>query len=91
MKLSGPSVYSDTHISFPFSSYASDAASGLCDVGEGMGRMRRPPGRNLRRRPRSRLRVTSVRKGHKRWLVTGLGVNCQGDRGNQPEKGSSSV
>ncbi|XP_014689378.3 serine/threonine-protein kinase WNK4 isoform X1 [Equus asinus] len=44
----------------PRDSYASDAASGLCDVGEGMGRMRRPPGRNLRRRPRSRLRVTSV-------------------------------
>ncbi|XP_039331702.1 serine/threonine-protein kinase WNK4 isoform X1 [Saimiri boliviensis] len=40
--------------------YASDAASGLSDVGEGMGQMRRPPGRNLRRRPRSRLRVTSV-------------------------------
>ncbi|XP_014406516.2 serine/threonine-protein kinase WNK4 isoform X2 [Camelus ferus] len=44
----------------PGDSYASDAASGLSDVGEGMGRMRRPPGRNLRRRPRSRLRVTSV-------------------------------
>ncbi|XP_037665697.1 serine/threonine-protein kinase WNK4 isoform X2 [Choloepus didactylus] len=44
----------------PGESYASDAASGLSDVGEGMGRMRRPPGRNLRRRPRSRLRVTSV-------------------------------
>ncbi|XP_006833767.1 PREDICTED: serine/threonine-protein kinase WNK4-like [Chrysochloris asiatica] len=41
-------------------SYASDAASGLSDMGEGMGRMKRPPGRNLRRRPRSRLRVTSV-------------------------------
>ncbi|XP_027949884.1 serine/threonine-protein kinase WNK4 isoform X4 [Eumetopias jubatus] len=44
----------------PGDSYASDAASGLSDVGEGMGRMRRPPGRNLRRRPRSRLWVTSV-------------------------------
>ncbi|XP_037347423.1 serine/threonine-protein kinase WNK4 [Talpa occidentalis] len=44
----------------PGDSYASDAASGLSDMGEGMGRMRRPPGRNLRRRPRSRLRVTSV-------------------------------
>ncbi|XP_012582141.1 PREDICTED: serine/threonine-protein kinase WNK4 isoform X2 [Condylura cristata] len=45
----------------PGDSYASDAAaSGLSDVGEGMGRMRRPPGRNPRRRPRSRLRVTSV-------------------------------
>ncbi|XP_034496083.1 serine/threonine-protein kinase WNK4 isoform X2 [Ailuropoda melanoleuca] len=44
----------------PGDSYASDAASGLSDVGEGMERMRRPPGRNLRRRPRSRLRVTSV-------------------------------
>ncbi|XP_039331704.1 serine/threonine-protein kinase WNK4 isoform X3 [Saimiri boliviensis] len=44
----------------PGDSYASDAASGLSDVGEGMGQMRRPPGRNLRRRPRSRLRVTSV-------------------------------
>lgn len=44
----------------PGDSYASDAASGLSDVGEGMGRMRRPLGRNLRRRPRSRLRVTSV-------------------------------
>ncbi|XP_069884064.1 serine/threonine-protein kinase WNK4 isoform X1 [Dipodomys merriami] len=41
-------------------SYASDAAPGLSDMGEGMGRMRRPPGKNLRRRPRSRLRVTSV-------------------------------
>ncbi|KAM6163567.1 serine/threonine-protein kinase WNK4 [Rhynchocyon petersi] len=41
-------------------SYASDAASGLSDTGEGLGRMRRPPGRNLRRRPRSRLRVTNV-------------------------------
>ncbi|XP_012377452.2 serine/threonine-protein kinase WNK4 isoform X3 [Dasypus novemcinctus] len=44
----------------PGDSYASDAASGLSDVGEGIERMRRPPGRNLRRRPRSRLRVTSV-------------------------------
>ncbi|KAK2500440.1 hypothetical protein MC885_012832 [Smutsia gigantea] len=44
----------------PGDSYASDAASGLSDMGEGMGRMRRPPSRNLRRRPRSRLRVTSV-------------------------------
>ncbi|XP_066220192.1 serine/threonine-protein kinase WNK4 isoform X1 [Saccopteryx leptura] len=44
----------------PADSYASDAASGLSDVGEGMGRMRRPLARNLRRRPRSRLRVTSV-------------------------------
>ncbi|XP_063512733.1 serine/threonine-protein kinase WNK4 isoform X3 [Pongo pygmaeus] len=44
----------------PGDSYASDAASGLSDVGEGMRQMRRPPGRNLRRRPRSRLRVTSV-------------------------------
>ncbi|ELW54714.1 Serine/threonine-protein kinase WNK4 [Tupaia chinensis] len=44
----------------PGDSYASDAASGLSDVGEGMGRMRKPPGKNLRRRPRSRLRVTSV-------------------------------
>ncbi|XP_062030839.1 serine/threonine-protein kinase WNK4 [Lepus europaeus] len=44
----------------PGDSYASDAASGLSDVGEETGRMRRPPGRNLRRRPRSRLRVTSV-------------------------------
>ncbi|XP_072603226.1 serine/threonine-protein kinase WNK4 isoform X9 [Vulpes vulpes] len=44
----------------PGDSYASDAASGLSDVGEGMACMRRPPGRNLRRRPRSRLRVTSV-------------------------------
>uniref|UniRef100_A0A8I3WS23 Serine/threonine-protein kinase WNK4 n=1 Tax=Callithrix jacchus TaxID=9483 RepID=A0A8I3WS23_CALJA len=44
----------------PGDSYASDAASGLSDVGEGMGQTRRPPGRNLRRRPRSRLRVTSV-------------------------------
>ncbi|KAF6300146.1 WNK lysine deficient protein kinase 4 [Rhinolophus ferrumequinum] len=45
---------------FPGDTYVSDAASGLSDSGEGMGRMRRPPGRNLRRRPRSRLRVTSV-------------------------------
>ncbi|XP_062969254.1 serine/threonine-protein kinase WNK4 [Cynocephalus volans] len=44
----------------PGESYASDAASALSDVGEGMGQMRRLPGRNLRRRPRSRLRVTSV-------------------------------
>uniref|UniRef100_H0X1J8 Serine/threonine-protein kinase WNK4 n=1 Tax=Otolemur garnettii TaxID=30611 RepID=H0X1J8_OTOGA len=44
----------------PGDSYASDAASGLSDVGEGLGQMRRPPGRNIRRRPRSRLRVTSV-------------------------------
>ncbi|XP_028376918.1 serine/threonine-protein kinase WNK4 isoform X2 [Phyllostomus discolor] len=44
----------------PGDSYASDAASGLSDAGEGTGRMRRPLGRNLRRRPRSRLRVTSV-------------------------------
>ncbi|KAM4842929.1 serine/threonine-protein kinase WNK4 isoform 2-T2 [Thomomys bottae] len=44
----------------PGDSYASDAASGLSDMGEGMGQMRRPPGKNLRRRPRSRLRVTSV-------------------------------
>ncbi|XP_027726421.1 serine/threonine-protein kinase WNK4 isoform X4 [Vombatus ursinus] len=46
--------------SSPFSSYTSDAASGLSDVGEGPGRMRRPPGRSPKRRPRSRLRVTSV-------------------------------
>nr|XP_036875613.1 serine/threonine-protein kinase WNK4 isoform X6 [Manis javanica] len=44
----------------PGDSYASDAASGFSDMGEGMGQMRRPPSRNLRRRPRSRLRVTSV-------------------------------
>ncbi|XP_023581010.1 serine/threonine-protein kinase WNK4 isoform X2 [Trichechus manatus latirostris] len=44
----------------PGDSYASDAASGLSDMGEEMGRMRRPIGRNLRRRPRSRLRVTNV-------------------------------
>ncbi|NIG59249.1 serine/threonine-protein kinase WNK4-like isoform X4 [Pontoporia blainvillei] len=44
----------------PGDSYASDAASGLSDMGEGMEPMRRPPGKNLRRRPRSRLRVTSV-------------------------------
>uniref|UniRef100_A0A8C5XD99 Serine/threonine-protein kinase WNK4 n=2 Tax=Microcebus murinus TaxID=30608 RepID=A0A8C5XD99_MICMU len=44
----------------PGDSYASDAASGLSDVGEGLGQMRRPPGRNIRRRPRSRLRVTNV-------------------------------
>uniref|UniRef100_A0A8W4FG74 non-specific serine/threonine protein kinase n=1 Tax=Sus scrofa TaxID=9823 RepID=A0A8W4FG74_PIG len=54
----------------PGDSYASDAASGLSDMGEGMGRMRRPPGRNLRRRPRSRLRVTSVSKGHRSWGIT---------------------
>lgn len=35
-----------------------------------MERMRRPPGRNLRRRPRSRLRVTSVRRGHRGWGIT---------------------
>jgi len=57
-------------VSFPFSSYASEAASGLSDVGEGMERMRRPPGKNLRRRPRSRLRVTSVRKGHRSSGIT---------------------
>uniref|UniRef100_A0A4X2LW30 Serine/threonine-protein kinase WNK4 n=2 Tax=Vombatus ursinus TaxID=29139 RepID=A0A4X2LW30_VOMUR len=44
----------------PGDSYTSDAASGLSDVGEGPGRMRRPPGRSPKRRPRSRLRVTSV-------------------------------
>ncbi|XP_039729323.1 serine/threonine-protein kinase WNK4 isoform X2 [Pteropus medius] len=44
----------------PGDNYASDVASGLSEMGEGMGRMRKPPGRNLRRRPRSRLRVTSV-------------------------------
>ncbi|XP_045692855.1 LOW QUALITY PROTEIN: serine/threonine-protein kinase WNK4 [Phyllostomus hastatus] len=44
----------------PGDSYPSDAASGLSDAGEGAGRIRRPLGRNLRRRPRSRLRVTSV-------------------------------
>ncbi|KFO28546.1 Serine/threonine-protein kinase WNK4 [Fukomys damarensis] len=44
----------------PGDSYASDAASGLSDMGEGMGQMRRPPGKTPRRRPRSRLRVTSV-------------------------------
>ncbi|KAL2764999.1 serine/threonine-protein kinase WNK4 isoform 2, partial [Daubentonia madagascariensis] len=44
----------------PGDSYASDVASGLSDVGEGLGQMRRPPGRNVRRRPRSRLRVTNV-------------------------------
>lgn len=66
MELWGP-------VSFPFSSYASDAASGLSDVGEGMERMRRPPGKNLRRRPRSRLRVTSVRRGHR-----SSGNNLQG-------------
>lgn len=65
MELWGP-------LSFPFSSYASDAASGLSDVGEGMERMRRPPGKNLRRRPRSRLRVTSVRKGPR-----SSGITCR--------------
>ncbi|XP_013374710.1 PREDICTED: serine/threonine-protein kinase WNK4 [Chinchilla lanigera] len=44
----------------PGDSCPSDAASGLSDMGEGLGRMRRPPGRTLRRRPRSRLRVTNV-------------------------------
>uniref|UniRef100_A0A2K6EKS1 Serine/threonine-protein kinase WNK4 n=1 Tax=Propithecus coquereli TaxID=379532 RepID=A0A2K6EKS1_PROCO len=44
----------------PGDSYASDAASGLSDVGEGLGQIRKPPGRNIRRRPRSRLRVTNV-------------------------------
>ncbi|KAM9003884.1 serine/threonine-protein kinase WNK4 isoform X1 [Sarcophilus harrisii] len=44
----------------PGDSYTSDAASGLSDVGEGAGRMKRPPGRSPKRRPRSRLRVTSV-------------------------------
>ncbi|XP_007482217.1 serine/threonine-protein kinase WNK4 isoform X2 [Monodelphis domestica] len=44
----------------PGDSYTSDAASGLSDVGEGPGRMKRPPGRSPKRRPRSRLRVTSV-------------------------------
>ncbi|XP_057571811.1 serine/threonine-protein kinase WNK4 [Hippopotamus amphibius kiboko] len=44
----------------PGDSYASDATSGLSDMGEGTEQMRRPPGKNLRRRPRSRLRVTSV-------------------------------
>ncbi|XP_003504714.1 serine/threonine-protein kinase WNK4 isoform X1 [Cricetulus griseus] len=43
----------------PGDSYASDAASGLSDMGEG-GQMRTTPAKNLRRRPRSRLRVTSV-------------------------------
>ncbi|XP_036053854.1 serine/threonine-protein kinase WNK4 isoform X2 [Onychomys torridus] len=43
----------------PGDSYASDAASGLSDMGEG-GQMRKTPVKNLRRRPRSRLRVTSV-------------------------------
>lgn len=51
----------DTSLS---SSYTSDAVSSLSDMGEGMmGRMKKPLGRNLRRRPRSRLRVTSVRTG----------------------------
>lgn len=87
--MAGPSVHSDTPTSFFFSSYASDAASGLSDVGEGMGRMRRPPGRNLRRRPRSRLRVTSVRKGHRRWGVTyGTRRELSGaGEGGQPKKG----
>nr|XP_020020728.1 serine/threonine-protein kinase WNK4 isoform X2 [Castor canadensis] len=44
----------------PGDSYASDAASSLSDMGEGLGRIKRPPGKTLRRRPRSRLRVTSV-------------------------------
>ncbi|XP_038184335.1 serine/threonine-protein kinase WNK4 isoform X2 [Arvicola amphibius] len=43
----------------PGDSCASDAASGLSDMGEG-GQMRKPPVKSLRRRPRSRLRVTSV-------------------------------
>ncbi|XP_076791882.1 serine/threonine-protein kinase WNK4 isoform X2 [Arvicanthis niloticus] len=43
----------------PGDSYTSDAASGLSDMGEG-GQMRKNPVKNLRRRPRSRLRVTSV-------------------------------
>ncbi|XP_008833557.1 serine/threonine-protein kinase WNK4 isoform X2 [Nannospalax galili] len=43
----------------PGDSYASDATSGLSDMGEG-GQMRKTPVKNLRRRPRSRLRVTSV-------------------------------
>ncbi|XP_028636410.1 LOW QUALITY PROTEIN: serine/threonine-protein kinase WNK4 [Grammomys surdaster] len=43
----------------PGDSYASDAASGLSDMGEG-GQMRKNPVKSLRRRPRSRLRVTSV-------------------------------
>lgn len=43
----------------PGDSYASDAASGLSDMGEG-GQMRKNPVKTLRRRPRSRLRVTSV-------------------------------
>ncbi|XP_042138771.1 serine/threonine-protein kinase WNK4 isoform X1 [Peromyscus maniculatus bairdii] len=43
----------------PGDSCASDAASGLSDMGEG-GQMRKTPVKNLRRRPRSRLRVTSV-------------------------------
>uniref|UniRef100_A0A8C5P4H2 Serine/threonine-protein kinase WNK4 n=1 Tax=Jaculus jaculus TaxID=51337 RepID=A0A8C5P4H2_JACJA len=44
----------------PGDSYASDAASGLSDMGEGMGQMKKLPAKTLRRRPRSRLRVTSV-------------------------------
>ncbi|XP_012933140.1 serine/threonine-protein kinase WNK4 isoform X2 [Heterocephalus glaber] len=44
----------------PGDSCASEAASGLSDLGEGMGQMRRPPGKTPRRRPRSRLRVMSV-------------------------------
>ncbi|XP_041499947.1 serine/threonine-protein kinase WNK4 isoform X5 [Microtus oregoni] len=43
----------------PGDSCASDAASGLSDMGEG-GQTRKPPVKSLRRRPRSRLRVTSV-------------------------------
>lgn len=48
-------------VSLSLSSYASDAASGLSDMGEG-GQMRKNPVKTLRRRPRSRLRVTSVRR-----------------------------
>lgn len=86
MELWGP-------LSFPFSSYASDAASGLSDMGEGMERMRRPPGKNLRRRPRSRLRVTSVRKGnrssgitYRAWMELSEGGVC-----GQPERVRSTV
>ncbi|XP_060242651.1 serine/threonine-protein kinase WNK4 isoform X3 [Meriones unguiculatus] len=43
----------------PAESYASDATSGLGDMGEG-GQMRKTPMKSLRRRSRSRLRVTSV-------------------------------
>lgn len=88
MGISGPSVHSDTPHSLPFPSYASDAASGLSDMGEGMGRMRRPPGRNLRRRPRSRLRVTSVSKGHRSWGITYRAWReLSGDGGCLTEKG----